>query len=154
MSDMARAVHGERNRHVDYWTLFGVFEASSLKCRFRGSESLEAASLTQAMGELTNERPLRHEHLLPVARAALRRSEGDRERALELATVFYHVVREVVGRNLVYDPRYVGMGSLEMLSKFSSYATVLLGMDDMVELMEHMSPGGDPPVELLSALFL
>lgn len=154
MSDMGRAVHGGRNRRVDYWSLFGVFEVTSLRDRFKAWEPMEEDSLAQALVELTHERFTSNGHLIPVARAALRRSEGDRERALELATVFYHVVREVVGRNLALESRYAGMGSYEMVSKFASYATVLLGMDDMLELMEHMSPGGDPPVELLSALFL
>lgn len=141
-------------RRVDYWTLFGIFDVASLQERFKGCDCADASQLARAVGELAHETFRGPGHMLPVANAALRRSEGDLGRALELSTVFYHVIREVAGRNLAREYRYESMSPYGMVSKFGSYATVLLGMDDMVEMMEHMSPGGDPPVELLAAMFL
>lgn len=155
---MMRYTH--HGRRADYWTVFGVFDVASLRASLKGADSLEAAQLARAVGELAHAYQLSYSaglltgHMLPVADAALKRSAGDTERALELATVFYHVLREVVGRNLARETRFEGRSPHVMFSGFASYATILLGMDEMVDLMEHLSPGGDPPVELLAALFL
>ena len=150
---MMRYTH--HGRRADYWTVFGVFDVASLRASLQGADSLEAAQLARAVGELAHaHQSTEPGHMIPVANAALKRSAGDTERALELATVFYHVLREVVGRNLARETRFEGRSPHVMFSGFASYATILLGMDEMVDLMEHLSPGGDPPVELLAALFL
>lgn len=147
---MRSAVYGERRERVNYWELFGVFDLCALRERVEGFPAPQPAQLARAMGELAHARPLSAGHMLPVANAAVKRAGDDSARALELVTVYYHVVREVAGRNITRDTP----GTYEMFSIFQSYATVLLGMDDMVEIMDHLSPGGDIPVELLAAMFL
>ena len=153
MNDMRRTVYG-RNQRVDYWTLFGEFDVDSLRERATEGAPTEAASLAQALGDLAHADSSSRGHLLPVVTAALKRSDGNLQRALELSTIFYHVIRDVLGRNIANDKRRAGESTYAMFSAYQSYATILLSMDEMVEVMVHLSPGGDPPVELLSAMFL
>lgn len=139
-------------RHVERLSFDEVLPVFALAQLRAVTEKLDGYASEAAAKEALRQVTRRGTHMDEVVAAAFRRAHGDGDRALELVNVYYHLVRDVVGRNMHRNGEHHTPGAYMMT--FQSYAMVLLGLDDILDVVDHLSPGDEVPVELIGAFFL
>lgn len=139
-------------RHVERLSFDEVLPVFTLAQLRAVTEKLDGYASEAAAKEALRQVTRRGTHLGEVVAAAFRRSHGNDDRALELVNVYYHLVRDVVVRNMHRNGEQHTPGAYMMT--FQSYAMVILWMDDILDVVDHLSPGDEVPVELIGAFFL